>query len=143
VAGAEDPLWGLEFPMSKSILVVDDSLMCRNVLRKFFESRCSWTVCGEAADGAEGVEKAQQLHPDLIVLDFAMPVMNGLEAASRLRRIQPGVPILLLTAFGDRFLAELAYKAGVAAVISKGDPNTLENCARILLKYTSAAAAAE
>jgi DNA-binding NarL/FixJ family response regulator len=123
--------------MSNSIFVVDDNADYRKALRTFFESKSDWTVCGEATNGAEAVEQAQTLYPDLIVMDFAMPVMNGLEAASQLKYLHPGVPILLLTAFGDRFLADLAYKAGVGAVISKGDPETLENCARILLKYKS------
>jgi DNA-binding NarL/FixJ family response regulator len=135
LVGADDPSWIGGSPMSCSILVVDDSTAYRKALKAFFESKCSWTVCGEAADGREAVEKAERLHPDLIVLDFSMPVLNGLEVAARLKHIRPTVPILMLTAFGDRFLAEMAYKAGVGAVIAKGDPQTLENCARLLLRH--------
>lgn len=121
--------------MTKSVLLVDDSPSVRDALRKFLEEGCEVKVCGEAENGLDALEKVEELRPDLIVLDFAMPRMNGLEVADKLKCISPLVPILLLTAFGDRFLAELAYKAGVGAVISKGDLKTLRSCVNILLKY--------
>jgi YesN/AraC family two-component response regulator len=65
--------------MSKSILIVDDDKQVRNLLRSFVESRTHFDVCGEAVNGLDGIEKARTLHPDLIVMDFTMPVMNGLK----------------------------------------------------------------
>jgi DNA-binding NarL/FixJ family response regulator len=64
---------------------VDDSPVVRNTLRQTLERQRGWEVCGEAADGREAIEKAQQLKPDLVVLDLSMPVMNGLEAARELK----------------------------------------------------------
>ena len=125
--------------MLRSILVAGGSRVYRKTLRPLLEKRCGGAICGEAGDGADAIEQAMQLRPDLIVLDFAMPGLNGLEAAGRLKQLQPGVPILMLTSFGDGFLAELAYKAGVAAVVSKADARALENCVRVLLKYGSSA----
>jgi chemotaxis response regulator CheB len=65
----------------KSILIVDDNPSVRHFLRSYLESQPGFQVCGEAVDGMDAIEKSRDLHPDLIVLDFAMPRMNGLDAA--------------------------------------------------------------
>jgi two-component system chemotaxis response regulator CheB len=75
--------------MSKQILVVDNSDTCRKVTRLFLESQLGLEVCGEAVDGVDAIEKARALKPDLVVLDLAMPRMNGVEAASELRAMMP------------------------------------------------------
>ena len=75
--------------MSKSILIVDDSLPVRRMLRSFVESRTHFEVCGEAVNGRDAIEKARTLHPDLIVMDLSMPVMNGLEAGAVLKAMLP------------------------------------------------------
>jgi DNA-binding NarL/FixJ family response regulator len=106
--------------MARRIFIVDDNASIRRTLRKVFD-RPEWEVCGEAVNGRDGIEKAQQLRPDLIVLDLSMPVMNGLEAASVLRRILPTVPIILFTLYHNRFLEQKALSVGVAAVVSKAD----------------------
>lgn len=62
----------------KRILIVDDSPLIRRTLRTLLEQQTDWAVCGEAEDGRDGIEKAQRLHPDLIVIDLVMPVMNGI-----------------------------------------------------------------
>src|SRR5579859_842092 len=80
----------------RRILIVDDGDAVRDVIRIFLEKR-GFQVCGEAADGVEAIEKAKALKPDLIILDLAMPRMNGMEAASVLSSIMPSVPIVLLT----------------------------------------------
>src|SRR6185437_9643384 len=66
------------------ILIADDSDPLRRSLREAIESNPAWQVCGEAVNGAEAVEMAKKLNPDLVILDLAMPVMNGLDAAERL-----------------------------------------------------------
>ena len=81
--------------MSKHILIVDDSDTCRKVTRLFLESQLDLDVCGEAVDGVDAIEKARALSPDLVVIDPAMPGMNGVEATSELRAMMPQVPIVL------------------------------------------------
>jgi YesN/AraC family two-component response regulator len=66
--------------MSHTILIADDSIFIREALCGLFEREEDFDVCGEAENGKEAVEKAQELHPDLILLDLSMPVMNGLDA---------------------------------------------------------------
>jgi chemotaxis response regulator CheB len=75
----QHPIIRRVLPVPKHFLIIDDSPIMRKTLRQALERQAGWEVCGEAADGREGIEKAQQLKPDLIVLDLAMPVMNGLE----------------------------------------------------------------
>jgi DNA-binding NarL/FixJ family response regulator len=83
------------------------------------EQQNGWEVSGEAANGREAIEKAQELRPDLIVLDLAMPVMNGLEAARALKRLLPRVPVLMFTNFDAAPLKREALAAGIRAVVSK------------------------
>ena len=110
--------------MDKRILIVDDNAPIRGLIRKFIESRSGIKVCGEAADGLEGVEKGLELMPDLIILDFSMPLLNGLQAAFVLHEIVPHTPIILYTMFTDVILSRLAHNSGVASVISKADQLT-------------------
>jgi DNA-binding NarL/FixJ family response regulator len=119
----------------RSILVVDDHEVIRRQLRLLFDSDPELTVCGEAIHGVDAIEKAQRLSPDLILLDLAMPEMNGLEAASALRYMLPDVPIFLLTAHYSRELELAAFASGVCAVFSKHDDlDSLVARARLELK---------
>jgi CheY-like chemotaxis protein len=104
--------------MPKCILLVDDNAVIRRMLRAAFEQP-GWEVCGEAVNGQDAIDKAQDLKPDLIVLDLSMPVMNGLEAAPVLKRMLPTVPIILFTLYGSDDLEQAASSAGVTAVVSK------------------------
>jgi DNA-binding NarL/FixJ family response regulator len=107
--------------MSKRILVVDDNAPIRGLVRRFVESRPGLEVCGEATDGLEGIQKVRELNPDLIVLDFLMPGMNGLQAAVLLHQIVPNAPIILFTFYKDAISSDLAQAAGVASILSKTD----------------------
>lgn len=121
--------------MSKSVLIVDDHEAVRRELRRLFQSQPEFTVCGEAADGADAISKAEQLSPDLVILDLAMPEMNGLEAAGALRFMLPDSVLFLLTAYKNRELELAAYQSGVRAVFSKYDDlDGLINRARSELK---------
>jgi two-component system nitrate/nitrite response regulator NarL len=111
--------------MHKRILIVDDSELVRGLVREFIESLPGFEVCGEAADGLEGVEKGLELKPDLIVLDFSMPRINGLQAALMLHEIVPETPIILFTVFKDAVLSRLARNAGVTSIVSKTDQLTI------------------
>jgi len=106
--------------MSHTILIVDDSLFIREALCKFFEQD-DFDVCGEAENGKEAIEKAQELHPDLILLDLSMPVMNGLEATRILKRMMPEVPVIIYSAFADSSTEKAARSAGVNALVSKSE----------------------
>jgi chemotaxis response regulator CheB len=83
--------------MAKAVLVVDDNPAIRRVLCELFQSQADFQVCGEAENGKEATEKAPELHPDLIVLDLSMPVMNGLDAARVLKRLMPRVPLVMFS----------------------------------------------
>ena len=120
--------------MAKGILMVDDNVVIRRSLRRILESIGEWKIVGEAADGREGIEKARELQPDLIVLDLAMPVMNGLEAARELNQIMPNVPLLMYSAFADKYMEKEAFSVGIKAVVSKAsDMEALVRQARELL----------
>ena len=103
------------------ILIVDDSPPIRQGLRNLLESHSGWEICGEAVNGRDAVQKSQQLTPDLVVIDFVMPEMNGCEAAGEISRLFPRVPILLLTMYLSQPLLELARRVGIRGAVSKTD----------------------
>jgi DNA-binding NarL/FixJ family response regulator len=125
------------------ILIADDNETVRNMERSFFQSQRDFEICGEAINGLDAVEKASQLHPDLVVLDLSMPVMNGLEAAFRLKKMMPGMPIILYTLCEGAIRESDARAAGISAVIPKGDGmENLVREARTLLKLVGPTGAA-
>jgi two-component system response regulator NreC len=79
------------------ILIIDDNELVRRGVKELISSERSWEVCGEARDGAEGIEKARELHPDVILLDISMPGMNGLEVARHLRQDSQETIILIMS----------------------------------------------
>jgi DNA-binding NarL/FixJ family response regulator len=78
-------------------------------------------VCGEAANGKEALEKAPELHPDLIVLDLSMPVMNSLDAARVLKQQMPAVPLIMFSEYSNAFSEQEARSAGISALVSKSE----------------------
>jgi DNA-binding NarL/FixJ family response regulator len=102
------------------ILIADDHSLVRKVLKTTLENHSDWQVCGQATNGLEAVQKAAELHPDLIILDFAMPVMDGLGAARRILSASPSVPILIFTNYYFPSLLLEADSVGVRQVIDKG-----------------------
>jgi DNA-binding NarL/FixJ family response regulator len=105
----------------RSILLADDSDFERFAIRAAVEGLTNFRVCGEAANGVEAIKKAKELKPDLVVMDLAMPLMNGLEAATVLKNALPGVPIVLLTLYAEQVHGPRSSAFGIATVLSKVD----------------------
>ena len=103
------------------ILVVDDNPSIRFLLRVLVESKTSFEVCGEAGHGLEAVQRANELHPDLVILDLSMPVMNGAEAAVILKKTMPKMKIILFTMHADNVGKALAAAVGIDLTLSKSD----------------------
>jgi DNA-binding NarL/FixJ family response regulator len=105
--------------MSYTILIADDSPFIREALCNFFRPEQDFDVCGEAENRKEAVEKAKELHPDLILLDLSMPVMNGLDATRILKRMMPEVPVIMFSAYSDSSSEKEARSVGVSTLVSK------------------------
>lgn len=100
------------------ILIVDDSETTRRILRAIIRSR-EWTICGEADTGRGGIRQFQRLKPDLVLIDLAMPDINGIEAARRMSVLNPRVPLILFTILELEGIEKVARDAGICAVVSK------------------------
>jgi DNA-binding NarL/FixJ family response regulator len=105
--------------MRARFLIVDDSELVRKSLRTVLRVNPEWEVCGEAADGESAVEMFKQLHPNIVILDFQMPGINGIETARRMSAIAPEVPILLFTQHASSDLERHAREVGIRSVVSK------------------------
>ena len=100
---------------------MDDNPIIRQALCELFTGEGDFDVCGEAENGREAIEKAQELQPDLIVTDLSMPIMNGLEETRFLKKLMPSVPVIIYTSHGDPFVEKEAISAGASAVVSKSE----------------------
>jgi DNA-binding NarL/FixJ family response regulator len=107
--------------MPKTILVADDNAMIRKSLCRIFEIIEDYDICAEAVNGEEAITLAIQHKPDLIVLDFRMPVLNGIETAYELKRIMPHVPIILFTLHADTVTYVLGPDSPIDLVVAKSD----------------------
>lgn len=107
------------------ILIADDSPPVRCGLRTLLRLNSDWQVCGEAVDGADAVEKAHQLAPDLILMDFSMPQMDGVQAAQEIAKSGTDIPILLFTLNLSSEIMQLARNAGLRGAMSKSEISKL------------------
>jgi DNA-binding NarL/FixJ family response regulator len=105
--------------VSKKILIADDNALVRKLLRIMLEGQKGWQVCAEATNGSEAILKAQESKPDAVILDFAMPLLDGLDAAREITRALPSVPILLFTLYDSPEMTLAAKEAGVSRVLPK------------------------
>jgi len=106
------------------ILIVDDNEMVRRGVKLLLSSWPTYAVCGEASNGKEAVVKAQQLQPDLILLDISMPGSNGFEIAVAIRREFPSVKIIILSQHDKAWLLPRALEAGADDCIDKNSLST-------------------
>ena len=103
------------------ILIVDDHDIIRRGLKQLLTARSGWEICGEAKTGREAVALAEQLRPEIVILDISMPDLNGLEAARRIHKLLPKTGILILTLhFSDQLVRDIV-EAGARAYIMKSD----------------------
>jgi DNA-binding NarL/FixJ family response regulator len=104
------------------VVIADDQGLVRMGLRKILEIEPDTEVVGEAVDGAQAVEMATRLHPDLVLMDIRMPLLDGIEATRRLVRAHPGIRVLMLTTFGlDTYVFE-SLRAGASGFMLKDAP---------------------
>jgi DNA-binding NarL/FixJ family response regulator len=125
----------LEKQVSLRILVADDHESVRRGVCVILGTRGDIEVCGEACNGQEAIDKAQELKPDLVILDITMPVLSGIDAAEEIRRTLPHVPILFLSMHQGRQIIAEAKSIGVRGYVRKSDAAaTLLNAVDALLR---------
>ena len=103
------------------ILLVDDNPAVRRYLRAILEQQESWRVCAEARTGAEALQQVLESPPDLVLLDYQMPDLNGVDVAKQISELFPKIPILMVTLHLSNQLAETARNAGVRGACAKQD----------------------
>jgi PAS domain S-box-containing protein len=103
------------------ILVVDDHEEIRKAIKALLSAHKRWSICGEAEDGIEGVEKAIKLRPDVIIMDVSMPRMNGVEATRILHREIPNSDVVILSQNDRSIVSRQARDAGASAFVAKSD----------------------
>ncbi|SRR6266851_3377280 len=114
-----------EAPISMArILIADDYDAARRALRRLLETHPGWEVCGEAADGLGVVLKTAELKPDLVILDLALGMIDGLTAAREISAAMPRLPIVLCTVFATDMLERQSHEFGIRAVVDKSDAGT-------------------
>jgi DNA-binding NarL/FixJ family response regulator len=103
------------------ILIADDHDLMRRGVKALLQSRAGWEVCGEAHTGREAVSKAEELKPDVVILDISMPDLNGVDAAKRIRKASPDTEVLILSVhYSDQLIRDI-LEAGVRGYIVKSD----------------------
>jgi len=114
-----------EAPISMvRILIADDYDAARRAIRRLVEGRTGWEVCGEATDGLGAVLRTAELKPDLVILDLALGMIDGLAAAREISAAMPSLPIVLCTVFATDVLERQSHEFGIRAVVDKSDAGT-------------------
>jgi len=102
------------------ILLVDDHALVRAGIRTLLEKRSNIEVVGEASDGLEAIRLVEKLEPDIVIMDLAMPVLNGFRVTRHLARTFPRVRVVILSMYSDEEYVYLAVRAGAAGYLLKG-----------------------
>jgi DNA-binding NarL/FixJ family response regulator len=103
------------------ILIADDHELIRRGLRALIESHAGWTVCAEAANGRDAVEKARHTQPDVVIMDISMPDLNGIEATRRILKVLPRAEVLILTMHDTEQIIREILEAGARGYVLKSD----------------------
>lgn len=115
------------------VVLADDHRILRQSLRILLDSRTGIEVLGECGDGREAVTLVGKLRPDVVVMDIAMPELNGIEATHQVRRASPGTRVIILSAYGDAEQVKLALRAGASGyVIKRSDIEELVMAIRLV-----------
>ena len=115
------------------ILVVDDNPAVRNYLRVLLEQQNTWQVCDEARTGGEALQRVKKNPPDMILLDFQMPDLNGLDVARQISGIFPEIPILMVTIHLSKQLEDEARRVGIRGACAKTDVGSIVEAVDALL----------
>jgi len=105
--------------MQARVLVADDHEVVRQGIRAILQTRPEWEICGEAVDGREAVRLAQELQPDIIIMDITMPKLSGLEAAQEISRLKLPSRVLIFTMHESKSLGPSVRKAGAHGYVVK------------------------
>jgi|SRR5689334_12984066 two-component system, NarL family, response regulator NreC len=101
------------------ILIADDNQAVRRGVAGIISRQGPWEICGEAADGTEALQKAQELHPDLILLDMSMPGMDGIQVTRRLHETLPEIKVIIMSHHDPAQILPSILQAGALACIDK------------------------
>jgi DNA-binding NarL/FixJ family response regulator len=105
--------------MGVRIVLADDNETIRQLIKALLESRSDWRVVGEASNGRDAIEKTRALNPDVVILDFRMPGLNGIDATRAIVKESPGMAVVLLTVHDSKTLTRLALRAGARCCLGK------------------------
>ncbi|MGN6605726.1 MAG: response regulator [Jatrophihabitans sp.] len=122
------------------VVLADDTDEIRDSLRRYLSRRADIEIIGEAVDGAHAVEVATRLQPALVIIDYSMPVLDGLQALPLIRAAVPGVQVIMLSSYGDDVLGAAAMKHGAIAYVQKGSAKSLGRIAALIDEHFPAAA---
>ena len=103
------------------VLIVDDHAFIRRGVQTILHPFPEWELCGEADNGSDAIRMAEELKPEVIIMDLSMPGLNGIEATRAIRKTQPGVKIVLLTLHESAELVRSAFRAGARGYLLKTD----------------------
>lgn len=122
--------------MAVRILIADDHELIRSAISQLIRGE-GWEICGSVGDGEAAVAKARELKPDLLILDFEMPRLDGLSAGRDIRAFLPNVPVLLYTAFLCDYVESEARRHGFRGVVEKANSTALVAAIRSALAATA------
>lgn len=122
--------------MTHRLLIVEDHPVMRATYRMLFSREPSLEVAADVATGREALEMLPEVQPDLAIVDISLPEMNGLELIPHLRRLQPGLRILVITGHHEPHYASAAYEAGADGFIRKGNAAAILEAVYALLELS-------
>lgn len=117
--------------------MADDNPAVRHYLRAILEQQSGWRVCDETGTGGETLRRVREMLPDVVLLDFQMPDLNGLDVATQISRSFPDLPILMVTVHFSKQLAEAAQRVGIRGACAKSDVGSIVEAVQALLRHNT------